>query len=614
MQLNIVVEYIKKTASALCLVVCLVLASGCSTAHYRESADKEVYRTISEKTAAVPAMPGEFTIEPVPSVEVTETPTVLEVDATLGEVGEMELGAHVITLEDAMELAFTKSRTYQNRKEGLYLQALSLTLDRHQYTPIFSGGVSTNYTRSTRDVTKLSGAASLAQSAPDVVTALGNLAGTPAGLLSRYAAIVDEAATVTGINQPRSEIMNERSVSGSTDIGVGLLMKGGAQVAVGLSTNLLRFLTGDPRVSTSSALAASIRQPLLRGRGKVAEERLTQAERNLLYELRDFTRFRKEFSVQIASEYYNVLQDRDVVRNSLESFEAFQRNAQRERAFAREGRRTQTQVGQLEQAELEAQTDLINAVRNYRRSVDEFKITLGLPTDAEIVLADKELDELRQQGLRHPDVTADDAAEVALVARLDLYTVRDQEEDSARTVEIAENQLLPDLDLIVRADVDNVPEADRFQELDFQRATWSAGLDVDLPLDRKSERNSYRTALINHERARRALELAEDEIKLQVREAWRNLDQAKRNYEISEIAVELNKRRVEEMDLRAELGLATARDLIEAQQDLTSTLNSRTRALVAHTIARLQFWRDMGILYIKENGQWEDITDVEPVS
>ena len=31
-----------------------------------------------------------------------------------------------------------------------------------------------------------------------------------------------------------------------------------------------------------------------------------------------------------------------------------------------------------------------------------------------------------------------------------------------------------------------------------------------------------------------------------------------------------------------------------------------TQALVAHTIARLQFWDNMGILYIKDNGQWEE--------
>jgi hypothetical protein len=34
-----------------------------------------------------------------------------------------------------------------------------------------------------------------------------------------------------------------------------------------------------------------------------------------------------------------------------------------------------------------------------------------------------------------------------------------------------------------------------------------------------------------------------------------------------------------------------------------------TSALISHTIARLEFWRDMGILYIKENGNWEEVKE-----
>src|SRR6202034_905464 len=43
-------------------------------------------------------------------------------------------------------------------------------------------------------------------------------------------------------------------------------------------------------------------QPLLQGAGQaVALESLTQAERNLLYEIRTFARFRKQLYVEIAS-------------------------------------------------------------------------------------------------------------------------------------------------------------------------------------------------------------------------------------------------------------------------------------------------------------------------
>jgi outer membrane protein TolC len=364
-------------------------------------------------------------------------------------------------------------------------------------------------------------------------------------------------------------------------------------------------------VSATSALAGTITQPLLQGAGRrIAAERLTQAERDLLYALRDFTRYRQELTVQICSDYYGVLQDRDIVRNNHQSYQSFVQNTVRERAFAAEGMRTQAEVGRLEQALLTNQNSWVNSIRRYKQHLDQFKIRLGLAADAPIVLDDNELRLLKQTGIIHPDISAEDATKVSLVSRLDLYTQRDRHEDAGRKVKIAANALKPKVDAVVTGNVPSRAE-NRFQELDVERATWTAGLDVDLLLDRKAQRNSYRAVLIAADRAKRDRELAEDNVKLEVRDSWRNLDQAKRAYEIAQKGVELNARRVEEQDLLAELGRATALNRVDAQNDLTQAENNLTQALVSHTIARLQFWRDMGILLLKPNGQWEEITDVQ---
>jgi hypothetical protein len=57
----------------------------------------------------------------------------------------------------------------------------------------------------------------------------------------------------------------------------------------------------------------------------------------------------------------------------------------------------------------------------------------------------------------------------------------------------------------------------------------------------------------------------------------------------------------------AELARAKAQDQVDAQNALIDSKNQRTAALVNHTIARLQLWQNLGILYIKDNGQWEEI-------
>jgi outer membrane protein TolC len=307
------------------------------------------------------------------------------------------------------------------------------------------------------------------------------------------------------------------------------------------------------------------------------------------------------------------LQSRDIVRNNWVALQNFRRQVERERAFADEGRRTPAELGRLEQAELSRQNAWIDSLRRYRAGLDEFKILLGLSTVVEIVLDSSELEELRASGLLHPAVSAEEATEVALVARLDLYNSRDQAEDATRRVAVAANQLLPELDAVIAGSL-ATPEGGNFNDFERRRLAWSAGLGFDPDLDRMPERNAYRAALIAEERAGREMTLAEDTVKLEVREAWRNLEQARRNYEIALTGVELNARRVEEQELLAELGRATVLDQVDAQNDLTDAQNDLTAALVNHRLALLAFWRDMGILYIKENGQWEEVSDASPIT
>lgn len=640
-------KYSLPTYAVAALALTALVGLGCSTTQYKQRADKEVYSIIEAKSPQVAGLPKDFTIEQDESDPLDGLGNDSAAPEFLGEAGQAEAGGQVLSLEDALRIAVTHSRTYQNQKELLYLQALALTLDRHRFAPIFAAGGSAQYNRTTQDVQKLNGVGEAAQAVPGLISqagynaslalsgapitsgilqelglpgnsqtiaaleAVGALSGTPAQLLNDYANLLNEAFTVSGINQPENEIRNERSVSGDTNLGVSILLKGGARIAVGITSNFLRFLTGDPNVQTSSALVASITQPLLRGRGKdVNAEVLTQAERDVLYQLRSFQRFRQEFAVQVASGYYSVLRARDAARNNYQGYLAFQRSVDRERALYEANRTTLTALGRIEQSLLNTENSWVDSVRNYKQALDQYKILLGLSTDSNVILDDSELAELNERGLMHPSLMSEDAVSVALAARLDLYNTRDEKDDSERRIKVAANALLPDLDLVVTGSANSVPGDDTFNELDFQRARWSAGFDVDLGLDRKAERNAYRSSLIGYDRAIRELSLAEDSVKLDVREAWRNLDQAKRNYDNRKLALDLAARRVEEQDLRAEIGEAIVLDQVDAQNDYISAQNELTDAIVRHTIARLEFWRDMGILYIKENGQWEEVNDV----
>lgn len=534
----------------LIILTCGLLLSACSTKHYRKSADKEAAKIIASKAPAVPNMDPNFTIDPAERFSLQGLPVFDRGEEAFGNESELERGARIISLEAALDLAVKYNRTYQTRKEGLYIDALSLSLVRRDYTPIFQ-------------------------------TAGG----------------VDYGVVEAGVNR----ITKTRSIGASQTSSVDQLLRIGTRLALDFTTDFTHFLTGGGNVSNSK-IVGTLTQPLLRGGFRVAAEALTQAERTLLYSLREFTRYRKEFSVEIASDYYRVLQNRDAVRNSWRGLQNFKLNVEREKASAEVGQRSQAQLDQLRQAELQTESRWIDAVRNYRQSLDSFKIKLGLPTDSAVVLDEKELEDLQ---VVHPDINVVDALKIAVVSRLDLETARDVVIDAERHVKVRANAFLPGVDAIVTGTVGD-SSARGFTAPDWRRQNWSAGFRFDVPWDQKARRNNYRIELINWERAKRRLELAVDEIKLEIADDWRNLDQARRNYQISEVGVELAARRVEEQHLRQETGSARARDLIDAQNDLIDSKNQLTSALVGHTIARLRFWRDMGILFIKENGQWEE--------
>src|SRR5438876_11253087 len=136
---------------ALLLLVFLLFA-GCSTQHYRKSADNEAYGVITQKTPLVKNMDQHFSIEQTNGVSLEGLPLVTTVGEFLGADGEKERNAHIISLEQALDMAVNHSRNYQFQKEQLFLAALSLTLARHQFAPIFAAGGAATYTVNTADV------------------------------------------------------------------------------------------------------------------------------------------------------------------------------------------------------------------------------------------------------------------------------------------------------------------------------------------------------------------------------------------------------------------------------------------------------------------------------
>ena len=475
--------------------------------------------------------------------------TVSDVEPSPNDIrAEENVPSGVITLSQAVALATARNREYQRQKEQLYLSALDLTLARHQFARRWFGTFDAAYNKDAAD---------------------------------------------------------ERVGAGG-DLGFNQLLADGAQISAGIALDWTRFLTGDPRTSLGSILTANVTQPLLRGSGrKVAQENLTQAERSTLYQIRTFNRFRKTFVVSIITDYYRVLQAADAMKNAGNSYDRKVELRKRLQMEADEGRTARFQVDQAEQSEFNAKDTSIRAQQTYQQQLDEFKIRLSLPTDANIALDQSALETLRQAGVIEPNYTLNAAVSTALARRLDLANSADTVDDTQRKVMVAADNLGVELNLVGSAGVGS-PEGTDFSRLQFHRGTYRLGVEGDLPLDRKAERNAYRESLISLQQRQREYENHTDTVKLEVRQALRRLQEAAESYKTQQLSLELARKRVEVSPLLWEAGRTTTRDLLESQDALLLAENSLTGALVDHTIAKLNFFRDIDVLQVRPDGMWQE--------
>ena len=533
-----------------CCLVSLVIAPGCSREHYKTEADEEVYGILDAKWDEGLGSKVNYRIS-----DVEAGPNDLSPGYTLGE-------SSVLSLVDAVALATANNRDYQTQKEQLYLTALSLTGERHRFVRQWFGTIDAGYVSDR-----------------------------------------DEDSENFG---ERLEV--RRGGSNPTKLGFSQLLADGAIISANIAIDWARFLTGDPRATLGSVLSANITAPLLRGSGrKIAQENLTQAERNVLYQIRTFNRYRKTFVVSIATQYYYVLQNRDAVTNAENDYQRAVESKDRLEMEAKAGRKNPYEVDQAQQRVLTAGDSLVRAQERYEQSLDEFKVRLVLPTEAEIELDQNELKALAELGISQPDYVLEDAVETALNQRLDLATSRDQVDDMVRNVSVEADSLGAQLDLKGGMSVDSTGDND-YSRLRFHDGTYTLGLEADLPFDRKTERNAYRVALIALQQQHRTYENDMDNIKLGVRDAYRELQKAAQTYQIQMNSLELAQKRVESSTLLLEAGRLTTRDLLDSQDDLLTAQNQLTAALVGHVVAKLNFFRDIGVLQVRPDGMWEQGT------
>lgn len=538
------------------MLAAVALICGCSAKHYRRAADKQVYSVLQEYEKRIFGETNAFTIDTQYSGRDPKSipPSEIIESRTL-------TNRRMVNLEQALDLAIQHSREYQAQKEQLYLTALRLTGARHEFSPQFF-------------------ADSTAQSS-------GTYNGTQIGAV-------------------RSQI------------GVDQLLKTGGRLTMALGNDLVRYFTGKPelaaRDSAVNVLSVNLTQPLLRGFGinDPTVEALTQAERDVVYGIRDFSLYQQEFAVETVNAYFSLLTRKDIVRNNYRNYtNRVETTLYLEaRAVDRERR---ANVDDARTAELSAKTSYINSLASYLSSLDAFKLRLGLPITEDLYLDDQDLRDLIAAGLLPVEIDRNAAFKMALDKQMDILNAIDRFEDSKRRVRIAADQLRPEMSLFASGDLSSQEPYD-YLNFDAEQVRYTAGVRLNLPLDRLRERNSYRQSLISFESQIRSLSLMLDNYKDRIDGGLRNIEQARLNYLNGVESLKVAQRRVDNNSMLLEAGRATIRDLREAQDELIFAENNLSNLYAQYLAARLGLLLNVGVIDIRPDRFWllDPLRDLPP--
>ena len=452
------------------IAMMVFILSGCSRAKYRCRADKESYGLIGCAAADPRWELPDYSITPPPESRMfdpnnPDCPPMPPDDPTSAELMrcvdgkrgwphwdrngatpyvENPVWMRYLPLDDdgalpldrskAVQAALLNSREYQSQLEQLYLSALDVTFQRFRFDAQFFG---TNSTFFTAD-------------GPD-----------------RF-----------GPGGDSSSLLEE-----DNSLQMRKLTATGGEIVAGVANSLVWQFAGPDEYTGTTLVDFAMLQPLLRAGGRaVVMENLTDSERALLANVRQMERFRHGFYAQIVAGsnpgagpsrgglglaalqpslpgggggMFNLMESRVRINNQRSNVAGLRDSLEQLEAFYEAGRIDMLQVDQNRQALYDAQIRLASLKQEYQESLDNFKITLGLPPSLEVKIEDpllKPFDLIDEKTLA--------AQELAAVM---LYKLRDPDtpftpDDYSEAVDLLPRECRAALE-IMRGDLSRLDEA-----------------------------------------------------------------------------------------------------------------------------------------------------------
>lgn len=360
----------------------------------------------------------------------------------------------------------------------------------------------------------------------------------------------------------------------------------------------------------TSEITLSARQPLLRGFGPAvnlapiarARSQLRQTE----YALRQVV---LDVIAETELRYWELAAARarkEFRQTSLDlATSLLEETVERERF----GLATQVDVLQAQAALALREEEIILAQQAIEDSEDRLRALLGILNPVlEPSLQVAELPQIDPELRKFNDVLNSALAS-------DLHTLIQYEIIEQNKIDrtVAYNSRLPNLDIFASGSAlgrtDSAEQATR-NALNRDGNRWTAGVEISLPWGFREGRARSRRADSQLRRSEIELARIQQELVLQLRTAWRDVEASKQRVNSNIVSMRLNEESYQRERVRYENGLATIRSVLETQRDLDEARLRYIEAAYDLLRATIRLERLDGTLLERHGFEWEEIDEL----
>jgi outer membrane protein TolC len=379
------------------------------------------------------------------------------------------------------------------------------------------------------------------------------------------------------------------------------------------------FSTFNP--SLFSTLRFNLNQPLLRSRWLFANRApIVIAQRGRARSRADFEAQLQQSISNAVNLYWDVVQARDnlkVLRKSLEQAEATY--AQNKRALEL-GALPPLDIYRSESQVATRRVSVIQAEYALKQQEDDFRRTIGADLDPYFRVLDLDLTEFPDISGEPPVLDPQEVLERAMARRPELVSIREQLAVDDTSVRLAHNNMQPDLNLTAfysasglggnAIDTSTTPPTvtsqggfgDAFSQMGtFDFPSYGFTLQLRLPIRNRNAAANLGDALIGQRRSLFQLRRTEQQVRLDVRNAIHQYEQAKLAVAASRIARDLSLKNLEAEQRKYELGAQTIFFVLEAQTQLAQAELDLLRSQVSYQRALTALDRATGSLLERNN-------------